>query len=575
MKKLKRFISYYKPHRFLFFADLFAALLLAACDIFYPMVTRLMLNEYIRNNQLKKLLIVGGFLLIVFGVKYFLNYFVTYYGHVMGVRMQRDMQRDLFSHIEKLPVSFFDEHKTGSLMSRITTDLFDISELAHHGPEDVFLSLFMLIGSFIMLLNVYWKLALIVFAIFPVFIIIAGVNRAKLAKTSAESKAAVAEINAGLENSISGVRVTKAYTAQQYEKDHFEENAGLFVKVRGLFYKAMGRFSAGSTLVTDILHLTMYLAGGLFCYFDKDFTVIDFTTFVLYISVFTTPIRKLIAFVEQYQSGMAGFERFSEIMETPCEEDDDGAVDAGELRGDIEFNNVSFSYETGGEVLHDLSLRVEKGKKLALVGLSGGGKTTICHLILRYYECKEGEIRIDGRDIRSFTRESLRRNVGIVAQDTFLFNDTIEANIRYGSFDATEEELITAAKAANIHDFIMSLPDGYKTVVGERGVKLSGGQKQRVAIARVFLNNPPILILDEATSALDTANEIQIGEALDALSVGRTTVVVAHRLSTVMDADEILVVNDGAITERGTHSELLAQNGVYSKLWSVNMRAGK
>ena len=575
MKKLKRFISYYKPHRFLFFADLFAALLLAACDIFYPMVTRLMLNEYIRNNQLKKLLIVGGFLLIVFGVKYFLNYFVTYYGHVMGVRMQRDMQRDLFSHIEKLPVSFFDEHMTGSLMSRITTDLFDISELAHHGPEDVFLSLFMLIGSFIMLLNVYWKLALIVFAIFPVFIIIAGVNRAKLAKTSAESKAAVAEINAGLENSISGVRVTKAYTAQQYEKDHFEENAGLFVKVRGLFYKAMGRFSAGSTLVTDILHLTMYLAGGLFCYFDKDFTVIDFTTFVLYISVFTTPIRKLIAFVEQYQSGMAGFERFSEIMETPCEEDDDGAVDAGELRGDIEFNNVSFSYETGGEVLHDLSLKVEKGKKLALVGLSGGGKTTICHLILRYYECKEGEIRIDGRDIRSFTRESLRRNVGIVAQDTFLFNDTIEANIRYGSFDATEEELITAAKAANIHDFIMSLPDGYKTVVGERGVKLSGRQKQRVAIARVFLKNPPILILDEATSALDTANEIQIGEALDALSVGRTTVVVAHRLSTVMDADEILVVNDGAITERGTHSELLAQNGVYSKLWSVNMRAGK
>ncbi len=570
MKKLKRFISYYKPHRKIFFLDMAAALLLALCDMFYPLVTRTMLNDYIVNKKLFMLVMAGVMLAVVFVLKYGLGYFVTYYGHVMGVRMQKDMREDLFEHLEKLPVEYFDNHKTGSLMSRIVTDLFDISELAHHGPEDFFLSLVMLLGSFVILLWIYWPLALIIFSALPIFLLIAAKNRLLLAKTSLASKAEVAEINSALENSISGVRVSKAYTAAEHESAEFEKRNQRFVKVRGAYYKAMGRFSAGTTLVTDILLVAMYLAGGLFCYFDPGFTVVDFTTFVLYISAFTSPIKKLISFVEQYQNGMTGFERFLEIMAVRPEADYPGAVDAGKLEGTIEFDGVSFEYESSGEVLHRLSFKAEKGSKLALVGASGGGKTTICHLIPAFYECTGGRILIDGKDIRSFTKYSLRKNIGIVAQDTFLFNDTVEENIRYGSFSATREEVIAAAKAANIHEYIENLPKGYDTVVGERGVKLSGGQKQRIAIARVFLKNPPILILDEATSALDTVNEVLIGQALDNLSKGRTTVVVAHRLTTVMNADEILVIEKGEVAERGTHRELLKRGGVYSALWSVN-----
>lgn len=568
-EKLRFFISYYRPHKTLFFLDMGAALLLALTDMFYPLVTRRMLNDYIASEKLAMLIGAGILLTAVFGIKFFLNYFVTYYGHLMGVRMQTDMQKDLFRHIEKLPVSFFDEHKTGSLMSRVTTDLFEITELAHHGPEDFFLSFVMIVGSFIVLLNIYWPLALIIFSALPVFFLVAAHNRLALAKSSMQSKARVAEINSSLENSITGVRVTKAYTASGYENEEFEKRTRDFIGARGMFYKAMGRFSAGSTLVTDVLLIAMYLAGGLFCYFDPEFTVVDFTTFVLYISAFTSPIKKLISFVEQYQTGMTGFERFKQIMDTPAEADDEGAVDAGKLEGSVRFEDVHFSYETSGVVLDGISFEVKKGQKIALVGLSGGGKTTVCHLIPRFYECTSGRICIDGTDVRHFTRESLRRNVGIVAQDTFLFNDTVGVNIRYGSFDATEEDIVNAAKAANIHDFIMSLPNGYDTVVGERGVKLSGGQKQRISIARVFLKNPSVLILDEATSALDTANEIAISKALDNLSKGRTTVVVAHRLTTVMNADEILVIEKGRVTERGTHRELLESGGLYSQLWSV------
>ena len=569
MSKLKRFICYYKPHKKVFFADMAAAFALAMCDMFYPLVTRTMLNDYIANKKLTMLLVAGGFLLLVFILKYGLGYFVTYYGHVMGVRMQKHMREDLFAHLEKLPVSYFDNHKTGSLMSRIITDLFDISELAHHGPEDFFLSFVMMFGSFIILLNIYWPLALIIFSALPIFLIFAGRNRVHLASTSAKSKAEVAEINSSLENSISGIRVSKAYTAEDYENARFAEGNDRFVKVRSLYFKAMGRFSAGTTLVTDILLIAMYLAGGLFCYFDPDFTVIDFTTFILYISAFTSPIKKLIAFVEQYQNGMTGFDRFLEIMEVPAEEDAEGAVDAGTLQGNIAFDRVSFEYEGSAEVLHGISLKANKGQKIALVGQSGGGKTTVCHLIPRFYELTSGTITIDGKDIRSFTRASLRRNIGMVAQDVFLFNDTIAENIRYGTFSATREEIIEAAKAASIHEYIESLPEGYDTIVGERGVKLSGGQKQRIAIARVFLKNPPILILDEATSALDTATEIQISEALDRLSHGRTTIVVAHRLSTVMNADEILVIGKGEIIEEGSHEQLLQKGGVYHDLWQA------
>ncbi len=572
MKKLKVFVGYYKPHRKIFFLDMAAALLLALCDMFYPLVTRTMLNDYIVNKKLFMLIAAGVVLALVFILKYGLNYFVTYYGHLMGVRMQKDMREDLFAHIERLPVSYFDNHKTGALMSRIVTDLFDISELAHHGPEDFFLSLVMLIGSFIILMCIYPPLALIIFTALPIFLLIAAKNRLLLARTSLMSKSEVAQINSTLENSISGIRVTKAYTADEHENREFSHCNDRFVKVRGAYYKAMGRFSAGTTLVTDILLIAMYLAGGLFCYFDENFTVIDFTTFILYISAFTSPIKKLISFVEQYQNGMTGFERFLEIMETEEEKDRDGAEDAGELQGNIEFRNVSFEYQGSGEVLHELSLHAEKGKKIALVGASGGGKTTICHLIPRFYDYGSGEILIDGKSIYSFTVRSLRRNIGIVAQDTFLFNNTIEENIRYGSFSATREEVINAAKAANIHEDIESLPLGYDTEVGERGIRLSGGQKQRIAIARVFLKNPPILILDEATSALDTTNELLIGKALDKLAGGRTTIVVAHRLTTVMNADEILVIGDGRVLEKGNHEELLKKQGEYSKLWSANAK---
>jgi ATP-binding cassette subfamily B protein len=569
MSKLKRFISYYKPHKKLFFADMAAALAVALCDMLYPMVTRTMLNDYITNKKLLLLLLAGAFLAVVFVLKYFLGYFVTYYGHLMGVRMQKHMREDLFAHLEKLPVGYFDNHKTGSLMSRIITDLFDISELAHHGPEDFFLSFVMMFGSFIILLHIYWPLALIIFSALPIFLIFAGRNRIRLASSSAKSKAEVAEINSALENSISGIRVSKAYTAENYENEQFAKRNDRFVKVRGEYFKAMGRFSAGTTLVTDILLIAMYLAGGLFCYFDPDFTVIDFTTFILYISAFTSPIKKLIAFVEQYQNGMTGFDRFLEIMEVKPEADEAGAISEGTVEGHLVFDNVSFEYEGSGEILNGVSFSIPKGKKVALVGPSGGGKTTVCHLIPRFYEIGTGSITLDGTDIRRYERAFLRKNVGIVAQDVFLFNDTIAENIRYGSFHATREEIVEAAKAASIHEYIESLPQGYDTVVGERGVKLSGGQKQRIAIARVFLKNPPILILDEATSALDTATEIQISEALDRLSVGRTTVVVAHRLTTVMNSDEILVIEKGEILEKGTHSTLLEKKGVYHGLWSA------
>lgn len=572
MKSIKKFLKYYKPHRKVFILDMTAAFFLAACDMLYPLVTRTMLNDYIENDKLAMLLLAGTFLAVAFIIKYFLGYFVTYYGHVMGVRIQTDMQKELFAHLEKMPISFFDDHKTGSLMSRITTDLFDISELAHHGPEDFFLSFVMLLGSFFILLTIYPPLALIIFTALPIFLIIAAKNRLVLAKTSMQSKAVVGEINAGLENSLSGIRITKAYTAEKQENKHFSERSEQFVGVRGLYYKAMGRFSAGTTLVTDILLVVMYLAGGLFCYFDKEFTVIDFTTFILYISAFTSPIKKLISFVEQYQNGMTGFERFSEIMSVEPEKDDEYAIDIGRLSGDIAFEDVSFEYETGGEVLHQLSFSAKKGEKIALVGQSGGGKTTVCHLIPRFYECTGGLITIDGKDIRSFTRRSLRKNIGIVAQDVFLFNDTIRENIRYGNFSANDEQIVKAAKAANIHEYIESLPDGYDTIVGERGVKLSGGQKQRISIARVFLKDPAILILDEATSALDTATEMMISASLDKLAAGRTTIVVAHRLTTVMNADDILVIGNGNVLERGTHAELLETGGYYSELWNVSQR---
>lgn len=569
MRLLKKFIAYYRPHLKLFSADMAAALVLAACDLIYPLLTRKMLNDCITAGTpeaLRLLLILGAVLAGIFLIKYSLNYFVSYYGHLVGVRIQADMRRDLFDHLEHLPISYFDNNKTGTIMSRLVGDLFDISELAHHGPEDVFLSVLELVGAFIILLTIKWQLALPLFLAIPLLVIFVARKRIAMRDASAESKVEIGEINAGLENSIGGIRVSKAYTADRFENEQFAVGNGRFVKVRGKYYKAMGAFFSGNTFLMDVLILLLYLGGGLLCFYKK-MDVVDFTTFLLYINVFTSPLKKLINFVEQYQNGMTGFERFMEIMDVPAEEDDPGALNAGELRGDITFDRVQFSYEDGTEVLRELSFSMKAGQTLALVGPSGGGKTTICHLLPRFYEIGGGSISVDGKDIRSLTRASLRRNIGIVAQDVFLFNTTIGENIAYGSPNATPEEIRKAAEMANIAEFIESLPNGYDTVVGERGIKLSGGQKQRVAIARAFLKDPPILILDEATSALDNATEILIQRSLDELSRGRTVIVVAHRLSTVKNADEILVITDEGLRERGTHQSLLEQGGIYADLW--------
>lgn len=563
---LKRFCTYYKPHLKIFTADMAAAFLLSVCTMIYPLITRQMLIDFIPNREVKLLVIWAAVLLGIYLVKYFLNYFVTYYGHVMGVDMQATMRRDVFSHLETLPLSYFDDNKTGTIMSRIINDLMDVSELAHHGPEDLFLSIVMLVGSFIVMGSIYMPLTLIIYSLLPFMVFFALKKQRKMKDAFAASKKEVGEVNATLENSISGIRVSKAYTNSEREKELFERGNSRFVGARSLAYKAMAEFYSGMNLGMDVLRVAMYVAGGLFVFYGK-IDIADFTAFSLYISLFISPIERLVGFIEQYQNGMTGFRRFIEIMDCKPESDKPGASLLENVKGDVSFENVSFSYPDGKKVLDGLSFDIEAGKTLALVGPSGGGKTTICHLIPRFYEVCGGRITIDGHDTRDVTLESLRKNIGIVSQDVFLFDSTIYDNIAYGCPDATREQIERASELANISDYIASLPEGYDTLVGERGVRLSGGQKQRIAIARVFLKNPPILILDEATSALDNVTEMLIQKSLSELCRGRTTIVVAHRLTTVKNADEILVITDDGIAERGTHTGLLEYGGIYAGLW--------
>lgn len=543
-----------------------AAFLLSVCTMIYPLITRQMLIDFIPNREVKLLVIWAAVLLGIYLVKYFLNYFVTYYGHVMGVDMQATMRRDVFSHLETLPLSYFDDNKTGTIMSRIINDLMDVSELAHHGPEDLFLSIVMLVGSFIVMGSIYMPLTLIIYSLLPFMVFFALKKQKKMKDAFAASKKEVGEVNATLENSISGIRVSKAYTNSEREKELFERGNSRFVGARSLAYKAMAEFYSGMNLGMDVLRVAMYVAGGLFVFYGK-IDIADFTAFSLYISLFISPIERLVGFIEQYQNGMTGFRRFIEIMDCKPESDKPGASLLENVKGDVSFENVSFSYPDGKKVLDGLSFDIEAGKTLALVGPSGGGKTTICHLIPRFYEVCGGRITIDGNDTRDVTLESLRKNIGIVSQDVFLFDSTIYDNIAYGYPDATREQIERASELANISDYIASLPEGYDTLVGERGVRLSGGQKQRIAIARVFLKNPPILILDEATSALDNVTEMLIQKSLSELCRGRTTIVVAHRLTTVKNADEILVITDDGIAERGTHTGLLEYGGIYAGLW--------
>ena len=551
----------------IFLADLAAALLLAVADLFYPMITRSMINDFIPNKNLRLLVVWSCVAVLIYIVKIWLNYFISYYGHVMGVHMQADMRRDVFRHLQTLPYTYFDNNKTGTIMSRIINDLFDISELAHHGPEDLFLSVVLLVSSFVLMARINVWLTLIVFASIPIFLFYTMKRRLALNKAFRETKVEVGEVNAVLENAISGIRVSKAYTNRDYECERFERSNERFVKARSRAYKVMGEFQAVTAFMTDFLNLAVMFSGGLFVY-NGWINVGDFAAFIIFVNVFMNPIKRLISFVEQYQNGMTGFVRFREIMDEKPENERSKAIIAGTLAGDVDFCDLSFAYNEQSPVLNGISLHIPKGKKVALVGPSGVGKTTLCNIIPRFYEITSGSVLIDGIDIRDMTLDSLRENIGIVAQDVFLFTGTIYENIAYGKPSASEDEVRNAAKQARIHDFIMSLPEGYNTYTGERGVKLSGGQKQRISIARAFLKNPPILIFDEATSALDNATELAIQQSLEQLCKGRTTLIVAHRLSTVKNADEIVVIDDGKIKEKGTHDELMNKNGMYAALYN-------
>ena len=569
---LKRFLSYYKPHKKIFVLDMLASLAMAVIGIFYPMITRKMLKEFIPEGLYKEILIYGSALLLVYLIRMGLSYFVQYKGHMMGVKMQEQMRSELFAHIEKLPFSFFDNNETGKIMTRMTSDLFDIVELAHHGPENIIITSVSIIISFVYLMSINVPLSLILFICVPLLMIVSSFLRKKMRDAFKKRRESNAVINAALESSISGIRVTKAFTNHDKEIEKFSKGNVQFVVNSRMAYKAMGQFHSSTTFITDFFNVVLLVAGGFFIFNGKVHDTADYVTFITSINLFINPVNTLIRFMESFQNGVTGFERFIEILDTPIEADNPNAVDMPKAEGNIELKNVTYSYGDGDNVLKNVSLKIEKGKTYALVGPSGGGKTTICHLIPHFYDIREGQLLIDGVDINNITRDSLRKNIGIVQQDVYLFNSSIKDNILYGRLDATDDEVVQAAKRANIHEYVMSLPNGYDTVIGERGVKLSGGQKQRLSIARVFLKNPPILILDEATSALDNATEIMIQQALDELCKGRTTLVVAHRLSTIKNADQIAVVSGGEICEEGSHDELIAQNGIYAMLHKQQFR---
>ena len=566
---LKRFIKYYKPYKLLFAIDMLAAVVIAVCNLFYPSVVKDIINKYVFEDTPKNLITFSLILLGIYLLKAASTYVVSYHGHIMGIKMQKDMRYDLFCKYQTLPTKFFDDNKTGDLLSRLVNDLFDVSELAHHGPENLLLAVLMFIGAFCILITIDVWLTLIVLFVMPFIVLFTCLSRREMKDAFKSYRKQTAEINSALENSVSGIRETKTYVKEHCEKEKFDAANAKYATIRGKTMHFMAKYETVMAFISDLLYLIIILIGGLF-FFYRRIDAGEFAAFILYIGMFLTPIQKIAVLFEQFQEGMTGFGRFAEIMEL-AEEEDRGEILLDSPRGDIEFKSVSFSYSADGErhVLKDMQLRISAGETLALVGPSGGGKTTICNLLPRLYDVSEGSITIDGVDIRDFKLSSLRSAIGMVSQNVFLFNGTIRDNIAYGSpNDATDEQIIRAAKLANIHDYIESLPEGYDTPVGERGLKLSGGQRQRVAIARVFLKDPKILILDEATSALDNVTEMQIQKSLEELSRGRTVIVVAHRLSTVRGADRIVVLDKTGIIEQGTHDELIALGGEYERLYS-------
>ena len=560
----------------LFTLDMFCAVAVALCNLYYPTLARKIINEYSVEKTFVPIIIGASLLLLVYIVKATGTYIMGYYGHIVGVRMQKDMRRDLFAKYQKLPFSYFDDHKTGDLLSRLTGDLQNVSELAHHGPENLFLAVLMFVGAFVILFSINTTLTLIMFAIIPFIILFTTLTRRSMFEAMKNSRKEMSNVNSTLENSITGIRETKAYVAHRHEKRKFAATNEMFAKYRSQSMRWIGIYSAVMEFLTDLLYLVIIFIGGVFMIKGK-LNAADFTAFLLYINMFINPIHRFVTLFEQLQEGMSGFSRFYEIITTP-DEVDEGTVEIDDIRGDVEFNNVTFSYladDSDGDkaVISNLSLKLRAGSTVALVGPSGGGKSTICNLIPRFYNVNSGTITVDGIDVMDITLESLRRNIGMVSQNVFLFDGTVRDNIAYARPDASDEEIVEAAKKANIHDFILTLDDGYDTEVGERGVKLSGGQRQRISIARVFLKNPKLLILDEATSALDNVTEMQIQASLEELSRGRTVIVVAHRLSTVKNADEIVVIDKTGIVERGSHEQLMSLGGEYKTLYSYQFRA--
>ena len=569
---MRIFLSYFGPHKKLFILDMCCAFLVAVVDLIYPLVSRSAMYDMLPNNAYRTFFVVMLIVVLAYVVRSLMHFVITYWGHTFGIRVEADIRQDLFEHLQTLGFDFFDRNRTGQLMSRLTSDLFEITELAHHGPEDLFISLATIVGALIVMFTIEWRLALVVSILIPIFILLVISRRQKLGEVSRQVKAKVAVITTEIESSLSGIRTAKAFANEDVELRKFSEANGRFRTSKRRFHREMGIFTAVMEFFLSIMSVAVIAVGG-FLIMNGQLNYIDLITFSLYISAFISPIRKLASFAEQYAVGLAGLQRFTQLMRTePDLRDAPDAKTLSDVRGEIVADHLDFAYDGDLDVLHDVNLHVTPGETIAIVGPSGGGKTTLCQLIPRFYDVTHGSLSIDGLDVRAVTQHSLREHIGIVQQDVFLFADSILENIRYGKPSATMAEIEEAARRAEIYDDIMAMPDGFHTYVGERGTLLSGGQKQRIAIARIFLKNPPILILDEATSALDTITEAKIQSAFDALAKGRTTLIIAHRLSTIRNATRILVIENGRIQEQGTHAQLMALNGVYANLYTTQTK---